>query len=68
MIQYIHKKNGEKKNFTDHHNTSVQNVHTERTMCRGGGRGGRAKGVISSDPQMNPLGGTAKKKKTIKIV
>lgn len=28
MIQYIHKKIEEKK-FTDHHNTSVKNVHTD---------------------------------------
>lgn len=57
MIQYIHKKK-EKKKFIDHHNTSVKNVHTERTMSGG-------KGVISSDPPLNPLG-TATKKKTTK--
>lgn len=54
MIQYIHKKK-EKKKFIDHHNTSVKNVHTERTMSGG-------KGVISSDPPLNPLGTATKKK------
>lgn len=34
MIQYIHEKWKEKKKITDHHNTSVKNVQTERkTMC-----------------------------------
>lgn len=35
MIQYIHKNGGKK--FTDHHNTSVKNVHTEE--------GGRSNGT-----------------------
>ena len=34
MIQYIHKKKGGgDKEFTDHHDTSVKNVHTGWTMC-----------------------------------
>lgn len=52
MIQYIHKKIEEKK-FTDHHNTSVKNVHTEEH--------GRPN-LDSSDLQLNPRGNKTEKK------
>lgn len=60
MIQYIHKKNGKKK-FTDHHNTSVKNVHTERTMWGGGQRGCFVR------PSTESVGRNSNKKMTIKI-
>lgn len=42
--------------FTDHHNTSVTNVHAQRTMWRGA-----EVGIVSSDPPLNPSGTATKK-------
>ena len=46
--------------FTDHHNTSVKNVHAEKDV------GGQT-GAISSDPRLNPTTKN-KNKMMIKIV
>lgn len=58
MIQYIHKKR--KILFTDHHNTSVTNVHTRRTMW-----GARRRSFLPDLP-ITPSGTATNQKTMIK--